>query len=79
MKSIQTAAGFRVGHCSLQVVFAQKPLEGAKRFYRPLSAVIGPPRGNASGNCCRGLDWLLIERFWLLAAPAEALGPNRPK
>jgi hypothetical protein len=79
MKPIQATACFRIGQCCLQVVFAQKPLERAQRFYRPLRAVVRPPRGNACGNRCCRFDWLLIERFRLLAEPAEALRPNRSK
>jgi hypothetical protein len=79
MKPIRAAARFRIGQCRLQVVFAEKPLERAYCFYRPLRAVIGPPRGKARGNRCRSLDGLLIERFRLLAEPAEALGPDRPE
>ncbi len=79
MKPIRAAARFRIDQCRLQVVLAQKPFERAQRRYRPLLAFISLPRGKASGNRCRRLDWLLIERFGRLAESAEALGPNRSK
>jgi hypothetical protein len=77
MKSIRAAARFRIGQCCLQVIFAQKPFERTERLNRPLRAVIRPRRGKAGGNRRRRLDWLLIERFRLLAEPAETLCPNR--
>ena len=79
MEPIRTAARFGIDQRCLQVVFAQKPIECAHRPCRPLRAVVRPPRGKARGNRRRRLDGLLIERFGLLAEPAEALGPDRPE
>ena len=77
MQPIRAAARLGIDQRCPQVVFAQEPIERAHRPCRPLRAAIRPPRSKAGGNRCCRLDGLLIERFRLLAGPAEALGPDR--
>ena len=76
MKAIRAAACFRICQRRLQVVFAQKPFERSKCLDRPLRAVLRSPRGKACGDRCCRLDRLLVERFRLLAEPAEAFVPT---
>ena len=52
VEPIRTAARIRIDQCCLQIVFAKKPTERARRPCRPLRAIIRTPRGKARRNRC---------------------------
>jgi hypothetical protein len=79
MQAIRTASRIGIDQRRLQIVFAHKPAERACRSRQPFRSLICSPRGQARGNRCAGLDWLLIERVGLAANLAEALRANRPE
>ena len=76
MEPIRAAARFGINQCCLQVVFAEKPIERAHRPCWPLCTAIRSARSKTGRDRCCRFDGLLIERFWLQAELAEAIGPD---
>jgi hypothetical protein len=67
MKPVQTPARLGIDQRRSQIVFTQKPAEGARRVFVPFATVIRLVRGNAGRNRRCRLDALLIEGFRLPA------------
>ncbi len=81
MKTIRTTARIGIDQRCLQIVFAEKPREGAHRALRPLLAIVRARRGEAGGNRRRRLDRLLVERVgrWrILPKLSEPTGLKYP-
>ena len=79
MQTVRTTPGQGIDQRQMQVVLAQKPRKCAHRGLRPLFAAARASRGEACGNCGRGLNRLLIEGVGKMAYFAEALGTHRPE
>ena len=79
MESIEASSSLEVDQRNLEVIGAEKPVEGTPGACRPLRAAICACRGKAGCNCRSRVDRLLIELCRRPVELAEAFCSNRPE